>query len=522
MRGQLSSRTGPGGALLALAVLVLASACTSSAPTPTTTDFSGAAAASGSWPYPNGDLANTRDAVGSTITSADVSRLKEAWSFPLSGTAAAGVTYAGSFAANPIVLDGVVYIQDLDCNVYALSLATGRLKWEYHVDKPEVSGPGPNGVAAANGVIFGDTPTTVFALDGSTGKPIWIDDSLLPHDAGTFEIQPQVADGRVYVASAYGDGPHGGIAMALDAATGKRLWSFDTVQGQDTGVKSVGLGSGGAWETPLVGGDGSVTFGTGNPYQSAESAMRHPSAQLYTDSDVNLDSATGKLRWYYQGVANDFNDWDMQISPISAQADGIALVIGSGKMGVVYAMNAKTGALVWKTPIGEHNGHDDLSRQLLEHQTTVTAPLTMLPGSLGGVLTDMALGDGTVYAATIDLPLTTTDLSLPVGNKSTATPSGEVVALNVATGKIEWSTKVSNLPTGAMTVSNDLVFTTLDDGTLLALNRTTGAIVDRVQLPTSTNAPIAIAGNAVIVPAGAPKLSKTGARGPAQLVVYTL
>ena len=82
-------------------------------------------------------------------------------------------------------------------------------------------------------------------------------------------------------------------------------------------MESLGLGSGGAWETPLVGTDGSVTYGIGNPYQSMESAIAHPAAQLYTNSDVNLDAATGKLRWYYQGVPNDFKDYDMQASPIS-------------------------------------------------------------------------------------------------------------------------------------------------------------------------------------------------------------
>lgn len=522
MRAHFHGHRGSGGVLAAWVVLLLAAACTSPAPPPTTTDFSGAATPSGSWPYPNGDLANTRDAAGSTITAANVSGLKEAWTFQLSGTAAAGVSYAGSFAANPVMADGVVYIQDLDCDVYALSLATGALKWEYRVDRPEVSGPGPNGAALSGGVVFGDTPTTVFALDAATGKPIWTDDSLLTKAMGTFEIQPQVADGRVYLASAYGNGPSGGVAMALDAATGKRLWSFDTVQGQDAGVSAIGLGSGGAWETPLVGADGSVTFGTGNPYQSAASAMVHPSAQLYTDSDVNLDAATGRLRWYYQGVTNDFNDWDMQVSPISTRVAGIPAVIGSGKMGIVYAMNARTGGLLWKTPVGEHNGHDDLSLQLLEHETTISAPLTMLPGSLGGVLTDMALADGTVYAATIDLPLTTTDLRQPVGTKSTSTPSGEIVALNVATGAVEWSVKVPDLPTGAVTVSNDLALTTLDDGTLIALNRKTGAIVTQIKLPSSTNAPLAIAGNSVIIAAGAPKVSKTGAAGPPQLLSYTV
>lgn len=37
---------------------------------------------------------------------------------------------------------------------------------------------------------------------------------------------------------------------------------------------------------------------------------------------MNLDAATGKLRWYYQGVPNDFKDYDMQASPISASVNG--------------------------------------------------------------------------------------------------------------------------------------------------------------------------------------------------------
>lgn len=99
----------------------------------------------GSWPYPNGDLSNTRDAVGSTITLANVSTLKKAWSFQLSGKATKSVGGYGTLAANPIVVSGVVYIQDLHSNVYALSLATGKLLWSYIVDKNELSGPGPNG-----------------------------------------------------------------------------------------------------------------------------------------------------------------------------------------------------------------------------------------------------------------------------------------------------------------------------------------------------------------------------------------
>jgi outer membrane protein assembly factor BamB len=514
--------------LLAMAaVAVVAAGCSASSsstqPAGVTSTFAGAAAPSGSWPYPNGDLANTRVATGSTITSANVSQLKEAWTFKLAGQGATNVEGAGSLAANPVVADGVVYMQDLECNVYAISLATGKLNWEYQVNTPVKTGPGPDGVAVADGLVYGETPTKAFALNAATGEPAWTDSSLLSSGQGTFEMQPQATGGRVYLSTAYGSGAGGGVLMALNASNGALLWKFSTLTGPAPGVQALGLGAGGAWETPLVGGDGTVTFGTGNPYQSLGSAISTPARMLYTNSEVNLDAATGKLRWYYQAVPNDFKDYDMQASPIAATVRGVPVIIGGGKMGDVYAMNALTGALLWKTPVGEHNGHDDDSLLMLEHKAAVKPPYVIAPGSYGGILANMALTDGTVYLATIDLPLKVSSLKSADADASAGVGvSGEVEALSLATGKVEWSTKVASFPLGAATVVNNLVFDTLLNGELIALNRSTGAIVYQQKLPAETNAPIAVAGNAVIVPAGAPLKTATVRGGLPQVVAYTV
>lgn len=532
MRARANGHIALGAALLVVAGSLVA-ACggggTGSAPASsgckTVTTGAAVAAATGgtaSWPYSNVDLANTRDATGSTISAADVSRLAEAWTFKLTGEAAATVQHFGSLTANPIVQNGVVYIQDLDSDVYALSLATGRLQWEYECDQPEKSGPGPNGVAVAAGRVYGLTPTAAFALSATTGRTIWVNSDLLHTGQGTFGIQPQVADGRVYLASQLGSGPGGGVLLALSASSGALLWRFNTVVGPEPGVQALGVGAGGAWETPLVSPDGSVTYGIGNPYQTAAAAIAHPAVDLYTDSDVNLDAATGKLRWYYQGLPDDFNDHDMETSPLSAHAGGVSVVIGAGKMGYVYEMNAATGKLIWKTPVGEHNGHDNDSLEALEHHNTLTAPFTILPGPLGGVLTDLAAAGNSVYVATLDVPVTYTTLNLRIQASGAHPATGEVEALNLTTGRVEWDRKVTELPLGAVTVSNDLVFTTLYDGALIALNRRTGAIVYRRQLPTSTNSPIAIAGSTVIVPAGGPDTGARGGGGDPQVVAYTV
>src|SRR5580700_9126042 len=205
MKTNLSGRHVSLAAVLVTASLVTA-AC-SSPPVTVTNPAAPKPLASGSWPYSNGDLSNTRNAAGSTITSANVSRLKQAWTFHITGSAAAGVGPDGALAANPIVVNGVVYIQDLDSNVYALALATGKLKWEYQLNTPMKTGPGPDGVAVAGGMVYGVSPTSVFALNARTGKKIWVNSHLLGKGQGTFEIQPQVADGRVYLASGYGLGP---------------------------------------------------------------------------------------------------------------------------------------------------------------------------------------------------------------------------------------------------------------------------------------------------------------------------
>jgi len=503
--------------IIALSVTVAATACTSNkASTPTTTTDRKAATPAGSWPYANGNLANTRDAAGATISSANLSTLRQAWTFKLPAAEVPTTPSFGSLAATPIVTGGVVYMQDLGDNVYALDLATGKLKWEYKFSPTKIVEGGPNGVAVTGGVVYGDTMSTVFALSARTGKPIWVDRQLINGGQGTFGIQPVVANGRIYLASSIGTGPEGGILLALNAKTGKVLWKFGTL----LGGRAVKYGAGGAWEPPLVGTDGSVTFGIGNPYRTAAEAIADPGAQLYSDSEVNLDAATGKLRWYYQGVTNDFMDHDMQTSPIATAIDGAPAIIGSGKMGVVYAMNARSGKLIWKTPVGKHSQSDDYPIEAMEHKLKLKAPYTILPGSLGGVLSNLALAGNSVYAATVDLRFTLAKMSAPLGAPD-GNGQGEIEALNRTTGKVEWDTKVPSMPLGAMTVSNDLVITTLYTGQLVALNRNTGAIVYQHQLPTSANAPIAIAGNTILVPAGGPNLfGPTG--GSPQLVAYTV
>jgi len=78
----------------------------------------------GAWPAHNYDLANTRATTQTPISSQTVARLKVKWRFAFKG--ASGF---GAFSSTPISLDGTVYLQDLNSNVYALDRTTGQVKW---------------------------------------------------------------------------------------------------------------------------------------------------------------------------------------------------------------------------------------------------------------------------------------------------------------------------------------------------------------------------------------------------------
>ena len=102
------------------------------------------------WTQPDADLAATRD-VASAITSANVSKLGVAWTVPLTISTA---HTSGAYATTPVIVNGVVYAQDLDSNVYAISLATGKVLWTHDYDSPN---GGPDGVNVADGVVYAAT-----------------------------------------------------------------------------------------------------------------------------------------------------------------------------------------------------------------------------------------------------------------------------------------------------------------------------------------------------------------------------
>jgi outer membrane protein assembly factor BamB len=504
------------GAALLVAVALVASSCGSSSDQSSAPRGTSQPEAS-TWSLPNATLQNAR-AISSSITSANVSKLRVAWRLPLKH---AGVF--GYYANTPVFgEDGTIYFQDLAYNVFAVEGKTGKTLWTHSSGRNGASlsslpiGEGPNGVALVNGTLYGEAPSYAFALSAATGKLLWRTPNLAEKQGQGFNLAPQVHKGRVYLSTS--GQLHGGVAYALDAKTGKILWKFQETKNPAERSAGGANGTGGAWNTPAVGPDGTVYFGIANPYRSIDQANNHPTRLPYNDSTIALDSS-GRLKWSFQGVPNDFHDWDMQVSPIYAQSGSQPVVVDAGKMGYVYVINANTGKLLWKKPVGKHNGHDNDGVLALQHKFHPKLPYVYYPGIYGGVETNMALADGVIYVPVTNLFAKFTSRTQKLATSGPfAKGTGEMVALSLSTGKVLWDRKLPHTPYGDATVTNDLVFTTTLDGKVIALSRKTGAIVWQEQLPAGTNSSVSVDRKTLITVASFPQ----GAGQKPEIVAYSL
>ena len=217
------------------------------------------------------DYSNQRFSVLTQINTSSVARLVPRWIYQ-SGVAA-------TFQATPIVVDGVIYLSLPFNHVVALDARNGRELWRYEhkrrTDKM-CCGPANRGVAVAYGKVFvGTVDARLIALDQKTGKPVW-DKPLVKELAGKGEttdelaaddplrkqrvsgttgvganMAPLVYKGKVImgitgvgyglhldsdrpgapvgtVVGFAGESQRAGFYAAFDAATGERIWQFDS------------------------------------------------------------------------------------------------------------------------------------------------------------------------------------------------------------------------------------------------------------------------------------------------------
>ena len=208
-----------------------------------------------SWTSANGSLASQRAATATELDARTIPRLKVRWRFRLHSTG----TGFGAITSNPIIRGNVVYLQDSTSSVYALDVRSGALLWKDTLKAPN---DGPNGLSLSGSRLYGATDTTAFALDATTGKRLWSRCLVGPFEQ-FIAIAPVVDRGRVYV-STQGFVPGGrGALYALSAETGRIVWRFQTIK--LPWKHPAASGGGGAWNPVSVDEHGNVYAGICEP-----------------------------------------------------------------------------------------------------------------------------------------------------------------------------------------------------------------------------------------------------------------
>ena len=164
------------------------------------------------------------------VNQSNVGRLGLAWSFEFDTTREQEST--------PLVVDGVMYVSSAWSKVFALDARTGREIWRFD---PRVPGPAdvptccgvPNrGVAVYHGKVYvGTLDGRLMALDAATGKPLWSVVTVPANHRYTLTGAPRVARGKVFIGNAGADFGARGYVSAYDAETGRLVWRFYTVPG---------------------------------------------------------------------------------------------------------------------------------------------------------------------------------------------------------------------------------------------------------------------------------------------------
>jgi len=478
------------------------------------------------WIHPNGSYAQTRYYPGSQINAGNVGKMKPAFVFQ--------TAVLESMETAPIVVDGVMFLTTSFNHVYAINAVTGEEYWHYkHKMGPITTyccGPNNRGVAIEGDRLFmGTLDAKLVALDAKTGKLLWETQIADPEKGYSETMAPAVVDGKVLIGTNGGEYGIRGFVKAFDAKDGKLLWTFYTIPDKGhEGVWAVNDATGrnlhrnidaekaafakdssfyqtlggGVWMTPAIDRKTkTVFFVVGNPSPDLYGAIR-PGDNLYTDSMVAIDLDTGAYKWHSQYVPHDVWDLDAVSATILTQAKDasgkvVDVVIHGGKTGHVYVHDRATGKLI------------RFSEAMIPQENMWVLPTKegarMLPGANGGVeWSPMAVNPKLhmSYAANLHQPMTyhVEEAPYPGGSKLwlggafKTIPGeeqwGQLVAVNLDTGKIAWKHKTPQpLIGGVLATAGDIVFNGEANGWYKAYDARTGKELWKYNCGAGVNSP---------------------------------
>ncbi|MGC1268987.1 MAG: PQQ-dependent dehydrogenase, methanol/ethanol family [Croceibacterium sp.] len=514
------------------------------------------------WDNPGGDWASSHYSRLTDITKANAGELGLAWEYDL-GTARVQ-------EATPVVIDGVMYTSGNLGRVYALDATTGKELWTFTPDidmqanRSACCDQANRGVQVHQGKVFvGALDGMLYALDAKTGAVAWKTDTITDHARGyTSTGAPEVAGNLVIIGNAGAEYDTRGYVSAYDTASGELAWRFYTIPHdpedgpQETQALEDALKTWDADSRWDIGGGGTVwdainydpefdqvIIGTGNggPYPAK---TRSPSGgdNLYLDSVVALDRATGEMKWHFQETPQD--SWDLTATQpmvlTSMEVDGKKrpVILHAPKNGFFFVIDRETGkplaanAIVrtsWASGWDLATGKPKLTPEFSEYST---GPKIVFPSSTGArnwhpgaydparntyfaAVVDMGnlmfippgqekpahqkkflnpsaalifTSDLQAAAATLPPPMQAAIKALPQWQQVVDKPfSSEIRAIDPLTGKTKWAAPFDGWQDrgGMLATASGLVIHGTLSGKLVVRDADTGAILKAIDTGTS-------------------------------------
>ena len=498
------------------------------------------------WVTNGGNMTNQRYSTLKQINTGNVKQLKGAWMARLNGS---GIGGKYSAEATPLVKDGIMYVVTGNDDVFALNAKTGEILWERKsgIDQKITTvccGWLNRGLAMGEGMVFlGQLDTNVVALDIKTGKEVWKTPIELWQNGYVVTSAPLYYDGIVYSGISGGEFGTRGRLTALDAKTGKILWRAFTLPGpseigSDTWPKDSPQASrGGApiWNTPALDPElGLIYFATGNCGPDYNGAVREGD-NLFCASIMALKAKTGEYVWHFQEVHHDIWDYDAA-SPVvlfDTVIDGQPRkgIAEAGRTGWVYILDRANGkplvgieerpvpqeplqktAKTQPFPVGD-NTVPTCAKPLPGYETVGCifaafweTPVLIEPGGQGGTNwspmpydpdTGYFYVPGTIRPSTFVRYGDIYKLGLRYVGGTQAPPigaslAGTFTAINATTNKIAWQQQMPYRMGGgggSSVTAGGLMLRGEPDGNFVALDAKTGAVLWKFQTGFGADAP---------------------------------
>lgn len=446
------------------------------------------------------DYGNGRFSPLSQIERENVRNLVPAWSFQT------GVP--DGLHASPLVADGVIFLSTAWNHVFAIDARSGAELWYYRRSLPEelkyCCGPVNWGVAILDDTLFlGTLDAHLVAIDARTGRVKWDIEVGKPQDNLSIKSVPLVVKDKVLVGIAGGDFPSRGFIDAYQAENGQRAWRFYTVPDKgEPGAEtwsgdSYKTGGGGAWGVGSYDSELNLVYwGVGQPYPDYDGDAREGD-NLYTDSVVALDPASGALRWHFQYTPHDMWDWDgvneLVFAELEREGKQVKALLHADRNGHLYALDRTTGRFLYAEPfvrVTWNKGFDNKGRPIFDPTAYPTYEgVEVCPGAAGGKEWNaMAYDPGRrlVFVPAIENCAVFTNYGVKAKAQGREPGSsgfrylagkayGKVMAIDADTGKPAWEVKIRTpAGGGVLATAGGLAFTGDAEGNLLAYGSDTG------------------------------------------------